>query len=84
MLKLHQSFTALHAQRTQARAVTCELCPMHQLHKLCREIEGLEAEKAINILGQVRSFGGNSLISYLFTIRHLVERSVKDLHFLNP
>ena len=52
MLKLHQSFSALHAQRTQARAVTCELCPMHQLHKLCREIEGMEADKAIGVLVQ--------------------------------
>ena len=39
MLTLKQAFHSAF-QQTSKNHIVCELCPMHQLHKLCQQIEG--------------------------------------------
>ena len=39
MLTLKQAFHSAF-QQTSKHHVVCELCPMHQLHKLCQQVEG--------------------------------------------
>ena len=39
MLTLKQAFHSAF-QQTSKHHIVCELCPMHQLHKLCQQIEG--------------------------------------------
>ena len=40
MLTLKQAFHSAF-QQTSKSHIVCELCPIHQLHKLCQQIEGM-------------------------------------------
>ena len=46
MQALQQAFHSAFQQSVKNHIV-CELCPMHQLHKLCQEIEGKFTQAAL-------------------------------------
>jgi hypothetical protein len=71
MLTLKQAFQSAFQQSSDKDHVICELCPMHQMHKLCQQLESKFNGTSISILLRYFQTWIFSQMNFLF-INHVM------------